>query len=137
MCATQFLQFDRCSWLNSAVWRAACSARVALHQPTHRGFRGGVHKLQRTLVKQMGINSAKLLNTNVRPAKLCLLTARSACNKADFFVNYVADHDLDMSCITETWPSCVATVPVSAITPCGHLLEHVARSNLCVSVLFK
>ena len=110
--APQFLrhlQFDRCDRLNKVAWRAACNAGVALRRPTHRGCRGGVHKLRRTPVKQTGINAANLLNiqltTNVRPAKLCLLNTRSVCNKADFLVDYVADHDLDILCITETWLS--------------------------------
>ena len=138
------LQFDRCDRLNKAAWRAACNAGVALRRSTHRGCRGGVHKLRRTPVKQTGINTANLLNiqinTNVRPAKLCLLTARSVCNKADFLVDYVADHDLDILCITETWLSSENTVAVSAITPSGYLFEHVARSNTRgggVGVLFK
>ena len=67
----------------------------------------GVHKLRRTPAKQTGNNTTNLLNiqldTNVRPAKLCLLNAISICNKADFLVDYVADHDLDILCITETW----------------------------------
>ena len=60
--------------------------------------------------------------------------------KADFLVDYVADHDLDILCITETWLSSENTVAVSAITPSGYLFEHVARSNICgggVGVLFK
>ena len=83
----------------------------------------GVHKLLRTPVKQTGSNTANLaniqLNTNVRPAKLSLLNARSVCNKADLLVDYVADHDLDILCITETWLSRENTVAVSAITPSG------------------
>ena len=96
---------------------------MALHRPTHRGCRGGVHILRRIPVKQTGDNTANLLNiqqdTNVRPAKLCLLNARSVFNKADFLVDYVADHDLDILCITESWPSSEDTVVVSAVTPCG------------------
>ena len=34
----------RHSRLNSAAWRAACDAGVALHRPTHRGCRGGARK---------------------------------------------------------------------------------------------
>ena len=30
--------------LNSAAWRAACDAGVALQRPTHRGCRGGARK---------------------------------------------------------------------------------------------
>ena len=93
---------------------------------------------------QTGVNTANLLNiqlnTNIRPAKLCLLNARSVCNKIDVLVDYVADHDLDILCITETWPSSEDTAAVSTVTPCGYLFEHVARSNLRdggVGVLFK
>ena len=64
---------------------------------------------KRTPVKQTGVNTANLLNiqlnTNVRPAKLCLLNARSVCGRANFLVDYVADHDLDIMCISQLWPA--------------------------------
>ena len=126
------LQFDRCTGLNNAAWSAACNAGVALRRPTHCGCRWGVHKLRRTQVKQTGVNTANLLyiqlHTNVRPARLCLLNEKSVCNKVDFFVNYVADHELDIVCINETWLPSENTV--SSITPCGYLVDHVARSTL-------
>ena len=50
-------------------------------------------------------------------------------NKADFIIDYVADHDIDVLCITETWLQRDNTASVSAITPRGYLLEDVARSN--------
>ena len=37
-----------------------------------------------------------------RTVKLCLLNARSVCNKADFLVDFVVDHNLDILCLTET-----------------------------------
>ena len=71
---------------------------------------------------------------------LCLLNARSVCNKADFIIDYVTDHDIDVLCITETWLQSDNTASVSAITPRDYLFEHVARSNQRgggVGVLFR
>ena len=65
---------------------------------------------------------------------------RSVCNKADFIIDYVTDHDIDVLCITETWLQSDNTASVSAITPRGYLFEHVARSNQRgggVGVLFR
>ena len=109
--------------LNNGAWRAACTAGVALRRPTHRGCRGGSHKQRRAHIKQMGVNNANLipitLHNQVRTAKLCLLNARSVCNKAEFLVDYITSHDIDIICITETWLRSEDTASASAVTPSG------------------
>ena len=48
--------------------------------------------------------------------------------------------DLDILCLTEPWVSSEDTVPATGVTPCGYLVEHVARSNRRgggVGVLFR
>ena len=98
-----------------------------------RGCRGGAHKQRRTQVQQMGVNNANLLSitllNQVRTAKLCLINSRSVCNKAEFLVDYITSHDIDIMCITETWLRSEDTASASAITPSGYHLEHAARSN--------
>ena len=93
--------------LNNATRRAACAAGVARRRPTHRGCRGGAHKQRRTQVKQTVVNNDNLLSitldNQVRTAKFCLINSRSVCNKAEFLVDYVTSHDIDIMCITETW----------------------------------
>ena len=68
-------------------------------------------------------------HNQVLPAKLCLINARSVCNKAELIVDYVTSHDIDIMCITETWLRSEDTASVSAVTPSGYHLEHVARTN--------
>ena len=128
--------------LDNATWRAACTAGVALRRPTRRGCRGGSRKQRHT--QQTGVNNANLLtitpHNQVLTAKLCLINARSVCNKAELIVDYVTSHDIDIMCITETWLRSEDTASVSAVTPSGYHLEHVARSNGRgggVSVLFR
>ena len=81
----------------------------------------------------MGVNNANLLSitllNQVRTAKLCLINSRSVCNKAEFLVDYITSHDIDIMCITETWLRSEDTASASAITPSGYHLEHAARSN--------
>ena len=128
--------------LDNATWRAACTAGVALRRPTRRGCRGGSRKQRHT--QQTGVNNANLLtitpHNQLLTAKLCLIKARSVCNKAELIVDYVTSHDIDIMCITETWLRSEDTASVSAVTPSGYHLEHVARSNGRgggVSVLFR
>ena len=106
---------------------------MALHRGTHRGCRACAHTRRRIVCKQTGVNKTNLLTikpvNEVHSAKLCLLNARSVCNKADYFIDYVTDHDIDVLCITETWLQRDNTASVSTITPRGYLFEHVARSN--------
>ena len=119
--------------LNNAAWKSACQAGVALHRRTHRGCRAGAHTRRRIVLRQTGANTTNLLTikpvNEVHSAKLCLLNARSVCNKADFLIDYVTDHDIDVMCITETWLTSDNTASVSAITPRGYLFEHVARND--------
>ena len=133
------LRPSRDSRLNNTACRAACVAGVALHRPTHRGCRAGAHKPRKipaiitsrppTLTKpplsSRGNNiQVPMLTTNVRPAKLSLLNARSVCNKGVFFflADFVVDHDLDILCLTETWLSCEDTVSATAVTHSNVLL---------------
>ena len=138
------LQSDTNTLLNNVAWKSACQAGVALHRRTRRGCRAGAHTRRRIVCKQTGVNKTNLLTikpvNEVHSAKLCLLNARSVCNKADFIIDYVTDHDIDVLCITETWLQNYNTASVSAITPRGYLFEHVARSNQRaggVGVLFR
>ena len=115
------LQSDTNTMLNNVAWKSACQAGVALHGRTHRGCRAGAHTRRRFVQKQTGVNTTNLLTikpvNEVHSAKLCLLNARSVCNKADFIIDYVADHDIDVLCITETWLQSDNNAAVSAITP--------------------
>ena len=79
------------------------------------------------------MNNANLppitLHNQVWTTKLCLINSRSMCNKAEFLVDYITSHDIDIMCITETWLRSEDTASASAITPSGYNLEHAARSN--------
>ena len=82
---------------------------------------------------QKGVNNDNLLSitlhNQVRTAKLCLINSRSVYNKAEFLVDYVTSHDIDIMCITETWLRSEDTASASVVTPSGYHLEHAARSN--------
>ena len=116
---TQFLRHVQSDMLNNVAWKSACQAGVVLHRRMHRGCRAGAHTRRRFVQKQTGVNTTSLLTikpvNEVHSAKLCLLNARSVCNKADFITDYVADHDIDVfvHLITETWLQSDNTASVS------------------------
>ena len=106
--------------------------RPGFDSRTHRGCRAGAHTRRRFVQKQTGVNTTNLLTikpvVNILPS--CVYSMRDpSVNKADFIIDYVADHDIDVLCITETWLQRDNTAFVSAITPRGYLFEDVARSN--------
>ena len=66
----------------------------------------------------------------VRNFKACLLNARSLCNKASVFGDFVSSNDLDMVGVTETWLRPLDTQDlIDEITPVGFQLHHVPHRN--------
>lgn len=41
-----------------------------------------------------------------KSAKICLLNARSVCNKPSYIHDFTIDNDVDILCLTETWLKC-------------------------------
>ena len=65
------------------------------------------------------------------PVTLCLINARSVCNKTDELVDHIGDNSIDIMVITETWLSSDGkdSGPVASLTTSGYAIYHLPRSN--------
>ena len=70
------------------------------------------------------------LSSGERTLNLCLMNARSVCNKTHEINEFVLDKQLDVLCITETWLKGDVRdgVILSELVPHGFKVEHVPRA---------
>ena len=90
-----------------------------------------------TLLRQPGSDPSNLIRVktttadrNIKPQVLfCLVNARSVKNKATTIHQFIVDNDLDILVVTETWlhSGGVDGHIISALTPPGYTVRHVAR----------
>ena len=95
-------------------------------------------------INTLGINKKKRGNKRPKPAgtddkrkkkpqpdmRLCLLNARSLCNKALEVCDHITEHKVDLMCITETWYKADEkrnSVAIAEVTPPGYRTEHIPR----------
>ena len=129
--------------LNSAAWRAACEAGVALQRPTHRGCRGGARKQRpiRVIVSSRPTAPAKPV-PRVRhltsicskqytcgiPLTVCCLNAQSVRNKATSLADLVISRDIDILALTETWLGVnTDNYVIKELVPSGYTFLHTPR----------
>ena len=66
-----------------------------------------------------------------KSAKICLLNARSICNKATIINNFVCGSEIDLLCLCETWLTPVSNlnIIINELKPKGYNFKHVSRSS--------
>ena len=114
---------------------------------TYRGVRGGC-RLQRNIkpvigrripfphsLKQTGINHSNLCKIKCDPtftqsskmAKCALFNAQSVCNKTEFIVDYIVEHEFDLVAVTETWMNENDSAVCAALKIPGYKYQHKPR----------
>ena len=149
------------SRLDARTWNILRELGNAARLPTKRGCRGG-HKqhciptvighrpIPKHTANEMHTSSQmhdnlitlKLSSNPLNCTNLALLNARSIRNKTDFITDYICEHDLEITALTETWLSDDPkdTVNTSKLTPEGCSFVHLPRSDRRgggVGVLYK
>ncbi|XP_072017488.1 uncharacterized protein [Amphiura filiformis] len=113
--------------LDQAVWNNIKSLGINSHKPTRRGKKKKLPATVHSVLQSNSSHSASIdANHNL---SFCVWNARSIRNKVTMYLDFMLEHDIDFTILTETWLNESDPVVIADLTPAGYSFISVPRNS--------